>query len=66
MSANTSTSYKIRRRKRVVGVIAVVLLLIFTFLAILQYIPLIIWIIADLAVALIANLLFRRIGRVSL
>ncbi len=66
MPADTLTSYGVRRRKRVVGVVAVVLLLIFTVLAILQYIPLLVWIIADLAVALVANFLFRKIGRVSL
>jgi hypothetical protein len=66
MPANTLPSYRVRRRKRIVGVIAVVLLLIFTVLAILQYIPLIVWIIADFAVALIANFLFRIIGSVSL
>lgn len=64
MPARAETNYdKARMQKRTVGVIAVVLLLVFTVLALLQYISLIVWIIADLVVALIANLLFRRIGR---
>lgn len=66
MPANTVASDEVRRKKRAVGVIAIVLLLFFTVLDILQFITLIVWIIADLAVALIANFLLRRIGRVSL
>jgi len=57
---------ELRRRKRTIGIIAVVLLLIFTILALLQYISLIEWLIADLVVGLVANLLLRRIGRVIL
>ena len=56
----------IRNKKRAVGVVAIALLLIFTALAILGYIPFLVWIIADLVVAGIANLLLRRIGRVPL
>ncbi len=66
MSANPLASDEVRRKKRVVGVIAIVLLLFFTVLDILRFISVIVWIIADLAVALIANFLIRRIGRVSL
>ncbi|MCW3984732.1 MAG: hypothetical protein NWE96_12205 [Candidatus Bathyarchaeota archaeon] len=59
-------SQKTRNKKRAVGAIAVILLLIFTALAILNIIDFYVWIIADLVVAGIANLLFRRIGRVPL
>ncbi|MCW3999405.1 MAG: hypothetical protein NWE93_04115 [Candidatus Bathyarchaeota archaeon] len=53
----------VRNKKRAVGAAAIVLLLIFTVLAILQYIDFLVWILADLVVAGVANLLLRRIGR---
>jgi hypothetical protein len=56
-------SEKTRNKKRIVGAIAIALLVLFTILAILGYIPFLLWIIADLVVAAVANLLFRRIGR---
>jgi multisubunit Na+/H+ antiporter MnhG subunit len=65
MPANTLASDEKRRKKRTVGIIAIVLLLVFTVLGLLQFISLTVWIVAALAVALIANLLFRRIGRAS-
>ncbi len=65
MPANTLASDEVRRKKRIVGAIAIVFLLFFTVLAVLQFISLIVWIIADLVVALIANFLFRRIRRVN-
>jgi hypothetical protein len=55
-----------RRKKRTIGIIAIVLILLFTVLAIARVISFIAWIIGDLVVALIANLLLRRIGRVNL
>ncbi len=60
MSTDDSSA---RQKKRIIGVIAIVLLLVFTVLALAGYISIIIWVILDLAVAAIANLLFRRIGR---
>lgn len=57
---------KIRRRKRTIGIIAIALLMLFTVLALSQVISLIFWLLADLAVAAIANLLLRRVGRVNL
>jgi uncharacterized membrane protein len=57
---------KTRNKKRAVGAVAIALLLLFTVLAILGYIPLLLWIAADLVVAAVANLLFRRIGRAPL
>ena len=56
-------SQKTRNKKRAVGAVAIALLLVFTVLAILGYINFLVWVIADLVVAGIANLLFRRIGR---
>ena len=66
MPASEYSSDKTRNKKRAIGAIAIVLLLLFTVLAFLGYIPFLIWIIADLVVAGIANLLLRRVGRVNL
>jgi hypothetical protein len=57
-----SASERIIRRKRIVGAVAIALLLLFTVLAVLGYISFIVWVLADLVVAGIANLLFRKIG----
>lgn len=57
---------KIRQRKRTIGVIAITLLIIITVLAIFQYISLLVWVVADLAVAAVANLLLKRVGRTPL
>jgi hypothetical protein len=65
-AANNLTPDELRRRKRTIGIIAVAFLLLFTILSILRVITVIVWIFADLAVALIANLLLRRVGRVKL
>jgi len=54
---------KIRNKKRAIGAIAVTLLLIFTAFFLLGYISSIVWVLADLVVAGIANLLLRRVGR---
>lgn len=55
---------KIRRTKRTIGIAAIVLLLSFTVLAFLNLISFIEWVLADLVVAAVANLLLRRTGRV--
>jgi len=52
-----------RRKKRVVGAVAVALLLMFTVLAFIRIFSLIEWLLADLVVALVANLILRRVGR---
>ena len=57
---------KIRQRKRTIGIIAVALLLTITVLAILLQLSFLVWVIADLAVAAVANLLLRRVGRMPL
>jgi hypothetical protein len=59
-------SEKTRNKKRAIGAVAIVLLLVFTVLAILGYINFIVWVIADLIVAGVANLLLRRVGRTPL
>jgi hypothetical protein len=65
-TATNLTPDKLRQRKRTIGIIAIVLLLLFTVLAFVGIITFIEWIIADLVVALIANLLLKRVGRVNL
>jgi len=52
-----------RGEERVVGAVAVALLLLFTVLAFIRVFSLLEWLIADVAVALVANLIFRTIGR---
>jgi hypothetical protein len=57
---------KIRQRKRAIGVIAITLLLTITVLAIFLHISFLVWVAADLAVAAVANLLLRRVGRMPI
>ena len=57
---------KIRQRKRTIGAIAIILLLTITVLAIFLHISFLVWVVADLAVAAVANLLLRRVGRMPL
>jgi hypothetical protein len=54
---------KIRQRKRAIGIVAVILLLAITVFAIFLHINFLFWILADLIVAGIANLLLRRVGQ---
>lgn len=54
---------EVRRKKNVVGIIAIALLLLFTILTLAGIITALEWIIADLVVAVIANLILRRIGK---
>jgi hypothetical protein len=66
MKASSSGSDDARKAKRRIGMIAIVLLMLFTVLALLRIINFLDWIILDLIVALVANLLFRRLNRQSL
>lgn len=66
VSATDLSSEKIRQRKRTIGIIAIALLVLFTVLALLGVISALVWILADVVVAVIANLLFKRVGRVNL
>jgi hypothetical protein len=54
---------KILRQKRSVGAVAISLLILFSVLAFVVEINWIVWLIADLIVAGIANLIFRRLNR---
>jgi hypothetical protein len=53
---------KTRNKKRTIGAIAIIMLLIFTALAILNYIDFIVWVLADLIVAAVANILLKRVS----
>jgi hypothetical protein len=52
-----------RNQKRAIGVVAIALLLFLTVLAFLGQISFIEWVLGDLVVAAVANLLLRRVGR---
>ena len=62
-AANSSGTDAVRKTKNRIGIIAIVLLLLFTVLAFLGVFSFAVWIIADLAVSLVANLILRRIGK---
>jgi ABC-type transporter Mla maintaining outer membrane lipid asymmetry permease subunit MlaE len=53
----------VRRKKNAVGIVAIALLLFFTVLAFAGYLSFIEWVVADVIVALIANLILRKIGK---
>ena len=63
MTNMTTMSLEVRRKKNLVGIVAIVLLLVFTTMAIIGFLPFLVWIVADLVVALVANVILRRIGR---
>ena len=64
MTKTSGPTYdSVRKTKNTVGIIAIVLLMLFTVLALLGFISSTVWIIADLIVALVANVIFRIIGR---
>jgi hypothetical protein len=58
-----AVSETVRKKKRAVGAVAIVLLLVFTVLAIAQIISFWVWIIGDLVVALVANLMFKQLNK---
>ncbi len=62
----TSTSDEIRRKKNIVGIVAIVLLLVITVVSIAFSLSFLVWILADVVVALVANIILRRIGRQQL
>jgi lysylphosphatidylglycerol synthetase-like protein (DUF2156 family) len=52
-----------QRKKRIVGIAAIVLLLLLTVMALVRVLSVVEWIIADLIVAVVANLILKAIGR---
>jgi hypothetical protein len=59
----TAADKSVRRKKNIVGLTAIGLLLVLTVLAVMGIITAFVWIIADLIVALVANIVLRRIGK---
>ena len=57
------SSGSIRKKKNIVGIVAIALLLLFTALAVARILSLVEWIIADLVVAVVANLILKTIGK---
>jgi hypothetical protein len=57
---------QIRKKKQTVGVVAIVLLMVFTILALTGVITSFEWLIADLIVAVIANIILKSIGKPKL
>jgi hypothetical protein len=55
--------YSVRKKKRAVGIVAIVLILVLTVLALAQKIDYLYWIIGDLVVAVAANLIFKLLNR---
>ncbi|MFA7398680.1 MAG: hypothetical protein WC046_09375, partial [Candidatus Bathyarchaeia archaeon] len=56
---------KIKSQKRLIGIIAVILILVFTILFFMRIIQFLTWLLLDVAVWSAANLLIRRISRKS-
>ena len=66
MPVNATESPKPVKRsgiKRVVGLIAIALIVVFTILTILRFLSPVEWIIAEIIVALIANIIFRTVDK---
>jgi hypothetical protein len=57
---------KVQKQKKIIGIVAITLLLIVTTLAIALHISYIIWVLLDLAIAGVANLLLRRVSKVPI
>jgi hypothetical protein len=53
----------VRKTKVIVGAIAIAFLLLFTILGIIGFFSVGEWLIADVIVALVANLILRTVGR---
>lgn len=53
------------RIKRVVGLIAIALVVVFTILATMGILSFVEWIVSEIMVALIANIIFRTVGKRS-
>jgi hypothetical protein len=62
-ASNGSEMAALRTKKRLVGVIAIALILAFSVLAFARIFSFSEWLIGDLIVALVANLILRRLGK---
>ena len=60
---SSSVSPGVRKKKAAVGAVGIAFLLLFTVLAFMGVFSFVEWLIADVVVALVANLILRRVGR---
>jgi len=63
--SNSSGSVEVHKRKRTVGVVGIVLVVLFAVFLFFRIFNIIDFLIADLAVGLAANYIFRRLDRQS-
>jgi hypothetical protein len=57
---------KVQKQKKIIGIVSITLILIVTVLAIIFRMNVIVWILLDLAIFAVANLLLRRVGKTPL
>jgi hypothetical protein len=57
---------KVQKQKKIIGIVSITLILIVTVLAIALRMDVIMWILLDLVIFAVANLLLRRVGKTSL
>jgi hypothetical protein len=54
---------RMQKKKRIIGIVAIALLLLLTVMALVHVLSVVEWITADLIVAVVANLILKAIGR---
>ena len=57
---------KVQKQKKIIGIVSITLMLIVTVLAIALRMDIIIWILLDIAIFAVANLLLRKVGNAPL
>jgi CHASE2 domain-containing sensor protein len=62
-SSSGYASVAVQKKKRIVGLVAIAFLLVFTVLAVLGFLSSWEWLIADAVVFVAANLILRNIGK---
>ena len=55
--------YSARRTKRIVGAVAIALIVVFAVLLFIQYLDIITFLIAALLTSFVANMIFRKVGK---
>jgi hypothetical protein len=60
---SSSCDRGVRKTKVIVGAVAIAFLLLFTVFAFVGVFSFVEWLVADVVVALVANLVLRRVGR---
>ncbi|MCL2257137.1 MAG: hypothetical protein FWC14_02900 [Candidatus Bathyarchaeota archaeon] len=57
---------KVQKQKKIIGIVSIVLILIVTILSMIFHLNIITWILLDLVIFAVANLLLRRVGKTPL